>query len=191
MINKYLSPLWKRPRESEGLALKSKLMDWRREGVIVKIDKPTRPDRARALGYKAKQGFVVVRVRVRKGLRKRPKVSGGRRPKRAGRFFSTAMSKKGIAEQKVGRKYPNMEVLNSYYVGEDGVSHWYEVILLDKAHPSVNRDRERKWVAEKQHKRRVFRALTSSGKRHRGLRRKGKGAEKLRPSLKARRGLGK
>ena len=33
---------------------------------------------------------------------------------------------------------------------------------------------------------RVYRGLTSSGKKSRGLRRKGKGAEKIRPSLRAR-----
>ena len=82
-------------------------------------------------------------------------------------------------------------MLNSYYVGEDGVSLWYEVILLDKAHPAVNRDKERGWIANSQHRGRAYRALTSAGKKHRGLRKKGKGAEKLRPSLKAKRGLGK
>ena len=32
---------------------------------------PSRPDKARRLGYKAKQGYVVYRVRVRRGGRKK------------------------------------------------------------------------------------------------------------------------
>ena len=33
---------------------------------------PSRPDKARRLGYKAKQGYVVYRIRVRRGGRKKP-----------------------------------------------------------------------------------------------------------------------
>lgn len=177
-------------RESEE-SLKKKLMEWRRQNVIVRIDRPTKPNRARSLGYKAKQGFAVARVRVGKGKRKRPKTSGGRRPKRAGRFFSTGASKQDIAEQKAARKYPNMEVMNSYQVGKDGRNKWFEIILLDPSHPSVKKDKERGWIAKPQHRKRVYRGLTSSGKKHRGLRKKGKGAEKIRPSLNARKGRGK
>jgi len=43
-------------------------------------------------------------------------------------------------------------------------------------------------IAQKQHHKRVFRGLTSAGKKIRGLRRKGRGAEKVRPSRKAARG---
>lgn len=35
-----------------------------------------RPDKARRLGYKAKQGFVIYRIRVRRGGRKRPVPKG-------------------------------------------------------------------------------------------------------------------
>ena len=34
------------------------------------------PDKARRLGYRAKQGYVVYRVRVRRGGRKRPVAKG-------------------------------------------------------------------------------------------------------------------
>ncbi|ALV62505.1 LSU ribosomal protein L15e [Thermococcus sp. 2319x1] len=47
------------------------------------------------------------------------------------------------------------------------------------------------WIAGKAHKGRVFRGLTSAGKRSRGLLNKGKGAEKVRPSIRAHRGRGK
>jgi large subunit ribosomal protein L15e len=167
---KYLAKLWKRPRESLGRIQAKRLIDWRREGVLVRIPKPTRIDRARNLGYKAKEGFLVVRVRVRKGLRKRPKPSGGRVPKKAGRFFSLGKSKQQVAEERVARRFPNLRVLNSYYAGEDGVNKWFEVILIDVNHPAIKKDRDINWIVEKQHRGRAFRGLTSAGKKSRGLR---------------------
>lgn len=44
--------------------------------VIHRASRPSRPDKARRLGYKAKQGYVVYRVRVRRGGRKRPAPKG-------------------------------------------------------------------------------------------------------------------
>ncbi|HLM70942.1 MAG TPA: 50S ribosomal protein L15e, partial [Thermoplasmata archaeon] len=52
----------------EGAALRhERLLTWRRENTVTRIEHPTRLDRARAVGYKAKGGFVIVRVRVRRG----------------------------------------------------------------------------------------------------------------------------
>jgi large subunit ribosomal protein L15e len=87
---------------------------------------------------------------------------------------------KRIAEERVARKYPNLEVLNSYWVWEDGKFKFYEVILVDPHHPSIKNDPNIKWIGEKQHTSRVFRGLTSEGKKTRGLRNKGMGAEKVR-----------
>ena len=39
----------------------------KQERAVVRLDKPTNLARPRRLGYKAKEGFVVVRVQVRKG----------------------------------------------------------------------------------------------------------------------------
>lgn len=179
-----VAKLWKRPKESLGETWKGRLMQWRREKVVIRTEKPTRIDRARSLGYKAKQGFVVARVRVVKGKRKRPKISGGRKPKRYGRFFTLGKSKQVVAEEKASRKFPNLRVLNSYWVAEDGNYKWFEVILVDASHPSVKKDRDVKWLAGSQHRGRSHRGLTSAGKKSRGLRRKGRGAEKLRPSAR-------
>jgi large subunit ribosomal protein L15e len=44
----------------------------RQLNVIHRASRPSRPDKARRLGYKAKQGYVIYRVRVRRGGRKRP-----------------------------------------------------------------------------------------------------------------------
>ena len=57
------------------------------------------------------------------------------------------------------------------------------MILVDRVNPSVLADHRISWIME--HKGRVNRGLTSAGRRARGLLNKGKGAEKLRPSLRA------
>jgi len=160
-----METLWKRPKLIG--SYKRMLIGFREEPAIIRVEKPTRPDRARRVGYKAKQGFAVVRARVPMGRRKRPKISGGRRPKTFGRFFSLDKSKQQVAEEKVGRKYPNMEVVNSYWVGEDGVHKWFEVILADRSHPAIKKDKTAKIVAKRG---RPYRGLTSAGKKSRGLR---------------------
>jgi len=72
-----------------------------------------------------------------------------------------------IAEERVAKRFPNMEVLNSYYVGEDGVYKWFEVILVDPHHPSIRSDSDINWICDETQKGRVFRGLTSAGKRMR------------------------
>jgi len=168
---------------------KQRLITWRKEPVVIRIERPTNLARARELGYKAKQGVFVVRVRVRRGGRKRPKPDLGRKPSKAGRFFSPAKSLQRQAEEKAARKHPNAEVFNSYWVGEDGQRKFFEVIMVDRDHPSVLSDKNLARIAMK--KGRAFRGLTSAGKRGRGQRKKGKGAEKTRPSIRASKKKGK
>jgi len=96
--------------------------------------------------------------------------------------FKPAKSLRLIAEERAARKFPNMEVLNSYWVGEDGRSKWFEVILVDTSSPCIKTDKDVGWITEKQHTRRALRSLTSAGKKVRGLRNTGRGAEKMRPS---------
>lgn len=166
---------------------RQRLIDFRKQKeAIVRIEKPTNLARARKLGYRAKEGFVIARVRVRKGsgLHKRPVKA--RRPKRMGvKKLTRKTSIKSMAEKKANKKYPNCEVLNSYYIGEDGINKYYEIILVDVSNPNIYNDRKINWICEPQHKGRGERGLTSSQKKSRGLRKKGKGAEKVRPSLRA------
>jgi large subunit ribosomal protein L15e len=190
MAYKYIAEAWAKPEKSFVDALmRTRLVEWRRQSTITRIDKPTRLDRARKLGYKAKQGFVVARVRVRRGGMRKQRPRSGRRPKRMGvKKFKPGKSLRLIAEERSGRKFPNLEVLNSYWVGEDGRSKWFEVIMVDPSHPVVKADPNINWICEKQHHKRVFRSLTSAGKKVRSLRRRGRGAEKFRPSRKAGKG---
>jgi large subunit ribosomal protein L15e len=181
-LYKYIREAWKNTDDSYVRELMQKRApQWRKESVIQRIDRPTRLDRARSLGYKAKKGYIVVRTRVRRGGRRKSRFKAGRRPKRMGvTKITPKKSIKRIAEERVARKYPNMEVLNSYWVWEDGKFKFYEVILVDPNHPAIKNDSNINWIREKQHTNRVFRGLTSEGHKTRGLRNRGKGAEKVR-----------
>ncbi|MCL4307943.1 MAG: 50S ribosomal protein L15e [Candidatus Thermoplasmatota archaeon] len=168
----------------EGAALRhERLLSWRRENTVTRVEHPLRLDRARAVGYRAKEGFVVVRVRVRRGGQNKRAIIAGRRPKHKGIARMTlAKSLKRIAEERAQKHYPNLEILNSYWIGEDGKEKFFEVILLDPAHPQIAHDPRLEWITGAMHKGRVYRGLTSTGKEGRGLRWKGKGAERMRPS---------
>ena len=180
---KYIRDLWKKPRENLGELWKTRLILWRKQPVTVRIEKPTRLDRARSLGYRAKEGILIVRQRVIRGGRQKERPSGGRRPKRMTRRKVVGKNYQQVAEERAARKYRNCEVLNSYYVAEDGKYFWYEIILVDRSNPSIKKDKRLAWIADK--KGRAERGITSAGRKSRGLRYKGKGAEKARPSRRA------
>jgi large subunit ribosomal protein L15e len=165
---KYLRQYWESP-EYDKLA-KDRLISWRKEPTILRIERPTRLDRAHILGYKAKQGFVIARIKIGKGASKRESPVGGRKPSHAGLTkMPPAMNAQHISEMRVARKFPNMEVLNSYYVAEDGKHKWFEVILVDPDHPCIKNDPKLNWICNPANRRRVFRGLTSSGRESRGL----------------------
>ncbi|MGD6808137.1 MAG: 50S ribosomal protein L15e [Candidatus Bathyarchaeia archaeon] len=186
MAYKYMADEWAKPEDSfvEEL-MRQRLVQWRKEPTVTRIEHPTRLDRARKLGYKAKQGFVVVRTSVRRGGLRKIRPKAGRRPKRMGvAKFKPAKSLRLIAEERTAKKFPNLEVLNSYWVGEDGRHKWFEVILVDPNSPVILSDKDINWIAERQHTSRVYRSMTSAGKHVRGLRHRGRGAEKVRPSFR-------
>ncbi|MBU7022628.1 MAG: 50S ribosomal protein L15e [Theionarchaea archaeon] len=178
---KYVREAWKSPDKSYVKSLmRQRMPEWRRENVITRIERPTRPDRARTLGYKAKPGFVMVRARVRRGGRRKSRPNSHRKPaSMAVRKITMRKSLKWMAEERVAKKYPNMEVLNSYWVGQDGRHKYFEVILVDPNHPAIQNDAELSWVQNQPD--RALRGKTSAAKKSRGLRTKGKGSERNRP----------
>ena len=111
------------------------------------------------------------------------KRTSGRRAKRTGiAKITMRKSLQMIAEERTAKKYPNLEILNSYWVAEDGRHKWYEMIMVDPHHPVIMADPKINWICSRAQKGRVHRGLTSAGKKSRGLMNKGKGAEKVRPS---------
>jgi large subunit ribosomal protein L15e len=146
---RHLKEAWKKPDESYIRDLmRNRVIKWRRQPTITRIDKPTRLDRARRLGYKAKKGFIMARVRIRRGGRRKQRPVLGRRQKRLGvAKFTPAKSLQLMAEERVSKKFPNLEVLNSYWVWQDGTSKWFEVILVDPHSPHIKNDKHVGWIA--------------------------------------------
>ena len=164
----YIGQAWKKPTYE----MRQMQIAWRHGGAIERVEKPLRLDRARALGYRAKPGFVVVRVKLLRGGRQRTRPNGGRRTKRLTSKKVLKMNYQGVAEQRAAKKYMNLEVLNSYWIGQDGMYYFYEVIMVDPNHPQIRNDPSMNWVSGVRG--RAFRGLTSVGKKGRGMRFKGK-----------------
>ncbi|THU88679.1 ribosomal protein L15e [Dendrothele bispora CBS 962.96] len=170
---KYVTELYKK-KQSDVLRFLFRVRCWeyRQLNVIHRASRPSRPDKARRLGYKAKQGYVIYRVRVRRGNRKKPVPKGATygKPVRQGvNHLKFQRSLRSIAEERVGRRCGNLRVLNSYWVNQDGVYKYYEVILVDPSHKAICRDPRINWIVNPVHKRREARGLTSAGKKNRGL----------------------
>src|SRR3989338_696977 len=110
---------------------RERLIQWRDEPAINRIDYPTNLLSARRLGYKSKQGFILVRVRLHRGGKQRPSIRHGRRSAHTGQRLVMGKSYQRMAEERANKHFQNLEVLNSYKAGTDGIHYWFEVILLD------------------------------------------------------------
>ena len=183
----YIKEAWKKPDKK---TLRERMIEWRKSLAQTKVDHPLRLDRARALGYKNKKGFVIIRIRLKRGGHKRPRPNKGRRSKRLHTRKNLKMSYKWIAEQRVERKYKNLIVLNSYMIGKDGMHYFFEVICVDPSRPEIKNDKTMNWITKPGNKKRSMRGLTSAGKKSRGLRSKSP-MNKNRPSVRAGKRRGK
>ncbi len=135
-----ISKTWRSQVKQSSPEVKKRAILWRRGATLVRLDRPTRLDRARALGYKAKQGYVVVRIKVTRGGMRQKRPRSGRRAKHMGVLkIKGHFSSQDTANRRVKERYPNTELVGSYHVYQDGRFIWYEVILADVHHPSVAR----------------------------------------------------
>ena len=135
--------VWLKMWKDNSTELREKAVIWRKQNAVTRVDKPSRITRARRLGYKAKQGITVVRMRVGTGGMRRQRPRGGRRPKHLGvTRIKAAVSMKQVAERRVLERYPNMKLLGSYFLYKDGMHYWFEIILADPSHPSIIKDKE-------------------------------------------------
>ncbi|CAL2271798.1 unnamed protein product [Prunus armeniaca] len=119
---KYPTELW-RKKQSDVMRFVQRVRCWeyRQHPSIVRVTRPTRPDKARLLGYKAKQGYVVYRVRVKRGGRKRPVSKGivyGKPTNQGVTQLKFQRSLRSVAEERAGRKLAGLRVLNSYWINE-------------------------------------------------------------------------
>lgn len=137
--------LWVKMWRTNAPELRERVIKWRREEAATRIERPSRLHKARRLGYKAKQGITVIRMRVSTGGMRKQRPRGGRRPKHLGvTRIKGDDSMKTVAERRVKERYPNMSLLGSYFVYRDGAHYWFEVILADPHHPRISQDAELK-----------------------------------------------
>jgi len=168
--------------------LRVRAWEWRHLPRVHRASRPSRIDKARRLGYKSKQGIQIFRARVRRGNRKKPVHKGKTfgKPKNQGvSGIKPVRSLRSIAEGRVGKRYPTLRVLNSYWVNQDGTYKYYEVITVDPFHKAIRYDPRLNWICRPTMKHREQRGLTSAGRKSRGLHRRHFGVNKLRPSRRA------
>ena len=142
-MNTAQDKIWLKLWKENSPELRDRVITWRKQDAVTRIEKPSRILRARRLGYKAKQGIIVVRMRVGTGGMRRKRPTGGRRPKHLGvTRIKAAVNMKQVAERRVLERYPNMSLLGSYFIYKDGMHYWYEVIIADISHPRIAKDKE-------------------------------------------------
>ena len=133
-------------------------------------------------------GYVVYRVAVRRGGRKRQNGKGivYGKPKHHGiNQLKFRRNLRSVAEERVGRRCGNLRVLNSYWVNQDSTYKYFECIMVDPAHGAIRGDPRINWICAPSMKHREMRGVTSAGRHSRGLLKKGTGTHKLRPSVRA------
>ncbi|MCL7043217.1 hypothetical protein MKW94_012749 [Papaver nudicaule] len=127
--------------------------EYRQHPSICRVTRPTRPDKARRLGYKAKQHSISFSInacslhvpigglfKYRRGGRKRPVPKGivYGKPKNQGiTQLKFQRNKRSVAEERAGRKLGGLKVLNSYWINEDSTYKYFEIILVDAAHNAI------------------------------------------------------
>jgi len=152
---KYITKAFQAEYKARSPIYRKRLTEWRKLGTVVRIERPTNLSRARSLGYKAAEGYYMARVAVGRGSRKRPHPWGGRKPAKNVAYLAPGKSLQRMGEEKVARVFTNLEVLNSYWVGQDGMKKYFEVVLMDRK------------LMPGSPKGRAFRGLTSAGKQGR------------------------
>ncbi|KAJ1980336.1 60S ribosomal protein L15 [Dimargaris cristalligena] len=170
---KYLEELSnKKQSDVVRFLLRLRCWEYRQLNVIHRASRPTRPDKARRLGYKAKQGYVIYRIRIRRGNRKRKAHKGqvyGKPTNQGINELKNQRSMQAIAENRVGRRCGNLRILNSYWINADTTYKYYEVIMVDPSHKVIRNDPRIQWIVNPVHKHREARGLTSATRKSRGL----------------------
>ncbi|KAL4918266.1 ribosomal L15-domain-containing protein [Aspergillus aurantiobrunneus] len=170
---KYVEEIQKK-KQSDVIRFLLRVRCWelRQLNAIHRASRPSRPDKARRLGYKAKQGYVIYRIRVRRGGRKRPVPKGATYGKPTNMGVNQLKYQRALAataEERVGRRCANLRVLNSYWINQDSTYKYFEVILVDPQHKAIRRDARINWICNPVHKHRESRGLTATGKKSRGI----------------------
>ena len=136
-----ISKTWQDILHEKGGDMRARAVQLRKEPASLRVDRPWRLDRARALGYTAKEGVIDVSMWGARGGMRKQRPTSGRRPKHMGVLkIKSAVSSQEVAERRVQERHPNMKLLGSYPVWEDGIHAWFECILIDPMHPAIRKD---------------------------------------------------
>ena len=184
-----MEELWrKKQTDVMRFLLRVRCWEYRQMPAMTRLTQPSRPDKAHRLGYKAKQGYVVYRVRVRRGNRKKHVSKGityGKPVTHGVTQLKPVRNLRAMAEERCGRKLGGLRVLQSYWVNEDSSYKYFEVILVDPFHNAIRNDPSINWICNPVHKHRELKGLTGAGRKHRGLAGRGSRYNKARPSRRA------
>ena len=135
--------VWLKHWQENSPEIRKSAIEWRKQPAFHRVEKPSRITKARRLGYKAKQGIVVIRTRVGTGGMRRQRPVAGRRQKHLGvTRIKADINMQQVAENRTAEKYKNLKLLGSYFLYKDGFHYWFEIILADKAHPRISKDKE-------------------------------------------------
>ena len=183
---KYVEELWKK-KQSDVLRFLQRVRVWeyRQLPSVVRVTRPSRPDKARRLGYKAKQGFCICRARVRAGPQEAREQGHPLRQARAPGCEEAeiraqpAIGRGGARRARPLRRAPRAQLVLAQ---RRFVYKYYEVIMVDPMHKVVRNDPRINWICNPVHKHREIRSLTAAGRKYRGLGGKGHNYNKARPS---------
>ena len=122
---KYVQELW-RKKQSDLLRFLIRIRSWqyRQLTKVHRAPRPTRPEKARRLGYRARQGYVIYRVRVRRGGRKRKCRKGATYGK---------PTNQGVTQLKFQRSHRSVAEVRSRLKGEGDVFGCILLILVSGA----------------------------------------------------------
>ncbi|KAJ0558786.1 putative ribosomal protein L15e [Helianthus annuus] len=185
----YVSELW-RKKQSDVMRFMQRVRCWeyRQLPSIVRVTHPTRPDKARRMGYKSQTGLRDLSCTCEAWWKKEARSKGYclRKTYKPGCDPAQISTQQEVCCRGTSRKEVRWsKVLNSYWLNEDSTYKYFEVILVDPAHAAIRNDPRINWICNPVHKHRELRGLTSAGKKYRGLRGKGHLNHKARPSRRA------
>jgi large subunit ribosomal protein L15e len=126
---KYIQASFAKSYAERAQVYRSRVSAWKKMSTVERAEKPTNPGRAHSIGYRAKKEFVIVRVRVAKGRRRLGKRALGRKPAKKIKFRPLNFPLSRMAEMKAEKEFNNLKAIGSYFVGEDGMSKYFEVVL--------------------------------------------------------------
>jgi large subunit ribosomal protein L15e len=136
-----MSKTWQKVYSEKAGDILQRAVQLRKGPTVARLERPSRINKARMMGYKAKEGVVVVRIKLSRHGMRRPRPTSGRRPKHMGVLrMKSDEPVQHVAERRVLEKYRNLKLLGSYLFWQDGKHSWFECILIDPLNPSISSD---------------------------------------------------